>query len=365
MSTGPYTDHFESDVLGYSRRKTWYRQKPPFVKPLPYWHGEYLGRFTDYNTGVKSGFLDRRYSGTPYYIGTQGVYPRFDDAYRKAYDRFRNLARRPQAKLGTTIVEVRESFDMIHSRTLSLLRSFRAMRKGDVGGLIRELKLTGDGATRAHSVWKNRGSKAAVSSANHYLEYIFGWKPMIEDIASAVKVLQSDFPFKPVKARGKIQWTSENVETPPWGYVLSRQTTLMRCQISANVQITNPNLALANDLGFVNPAAIAFEVIPGSFLLNWFVPVGRFLESWTDWVGYSLSDIAVTRSSTANRFWEQWNPGNLHGNVEDECRVVDRRLEPSLWPPAMQWFKLPGADAARERSTSVVALAIQAFSPRR
>lgn len=365
MVTGPFSTSFESDVQGVARQKHAYRQTPPFVKPLPYRVGQYGGTFLDYNTNVVSGTIDRRFYGTPYFIATQwGEYPGQQDAYRKAYNRFLSKAREGGASLGTAMVEARESFSMIHARTLTILNSFRAIRRGDVGSLIRELKLVDERAAKARTVFKSRGNQLR-NGASHYLEYIFGWKPVVQDIADAISVLQSDYPHSVFTGRGSERVVGSSFEATPWGYVRSEQQTRTRIQIRAHVAISNPNLALANQLGFVNPAAIAYEVIPGSFLLNWFVPIGRFLESWTDWVGYSLSDIAVTRSSSAERTWEQINPGNLHGRINDWGRGMERSLKSDLYPPDMRWFRLPGASAAKDKAASVVALAVQAFSPRK
>lgn len=365
MTTGPFYDNFESDAFGISRRKTWHRQAPPFKKPLPYQHGSYRGKYTDYNTSVTSPGIDRRFYGSPYYIGTQWLaFPGEPDAYKTAYDRFVAKARSDTASLGTTVVEARESFNMIHARTLTLLRSLRAIRRGDVGSLIKELKLDDKGSRKAQRVFKSRSGHAA-NAANHYLEYIFGWMPLVSDIADSVKVLQSDYSPTRVSARGKVRVDDNYFSPYPWGFQKQVMSSSTRLEIRASVAVSNPNLALANNLGFVNPASIAFEVIPGSFLLDWFVPIGRFLESWTDFVGYSLSDITVSRSCSTTRSWEQWNPGNLHGVFVDEAKAFERTLRPTLYPPEMKWFRLPGADSARSKAASVVALAVQAFTPKR
>jgi hypothetical protein len=67
--------------------------------------------------------------------------------------------------------------------------------------------------------------------------------------------------------------------------------------MGAEVHISNPNLYLANKLGFVNPAVIAWELVPFSFVVDWFVPVGNFLSQWTDFVGLSLQNGYTTKSA--------------------------------------------------------------------
>jgi hypothetical protein len=50
------------------------------------------------------------------------------------------------------------------------------------------------------------------------------------------------------------------------------------CEISARYRVSNPELLLASSLGLANPFALAWELTPLSFVLDWFVSVGDFLN---------------------------------------------------------------------------------------
>jgi len=62
------------------------------------------------------------------------------------------------------------------------------------------------------------------------------------------------------------------------------------------VKISNPNVAIANQMGFVNPLSVAWEAVPFSFVVDWFANVGQCLSAMTDFAGFS-----VTRSWTTDR----------------------------------------------------------------
>jgi hypothetical protein len=39
-------------------------------------------------------------------------------------------------------------------------------------------------------------------------------------------------------------------------------------------------LSLQRSLGLVNPAEIAWEVVPYSFVVDWFLPIGSYISAW-------------------------------------------------------------------------------------
>jgi hypothetical protein len=43
-------------------------------------------------------------------------------------------------------------------------------------------------------------------------------------------------------------------------------------------------------LGFTNPLVVAWEVVPWSFVVDWFIPVGRYLEQLSATHGWTFYD---------------------------------------------------------------------------
>lgn len=75
-----------------------------------------------------------------------------------------------------------------------------------------------------------------------------------------------------------------------------------RVTLSASCLVSNPNLALANRLGVINPAVVAWDLVPWSFVVNMFVNVNELLSSLTDEVGYDVTDR--TRTDTVRTLTE-------------------------------------------------------------
>lgn len=225
-----------------------------------------------------------------------------DAAYAQAYDRF---VKRVQstADLLVTFIEAGEAWDLISASSAKLVRGIRAWRNRDFGDFL--------GAFGFHQVASSvvRGS---LSGKYHYsrrfkkhlttvlekrwlkdatdgwLEFSLGWGPLISDIGNAVEVLQSPYPELWSKGTSKrfvdaaARWSTGSASMQSWGTVHINY----RCE--ARVRVISDNVRLANQLGFVNLPAAAWAALPGSFLFDWLIPVGKFLSSWTDLLGFGV-----------------------------------------------------------------------------
>jgi hypothetical protein len=149
--------------------------------------------------------------------------------------------------------------------------------------------------------WRKKGK----SFGNLFLEGHFGWEPLVKDIGAAVEVLQSGVPPCRVVTSSKGTRTG-SANTPTYNDPIDywSWTDTVAWQIGADVIVSNPNLWLANQLGFVNPALVAWDMVPFSFVLNWFVSVEEFLSGFTDFWGLTLSNSWT--SSYVIRSERQW-----------------------------------------------------------
>lgn len=212
-------------------------------------------------------------------------------AYNRAYSRFYEGVHE-SADMGLLAAERREAMKLMLLRLNSLTKAANSLRKGRFGDFIKALD-TRPVARHRRTKWTKPKDFSAL-----WLEYWFGWSPMISDIGNVVDVLQGDIPFgQRFRGRGK----GHDRTTAPWsrnGYTVDRSAIVRsKVQILANVKVSNPNLFLANQLGFVNPAYIAWQLIPFSFLVDWFIPIGSFLKNYTNNVGLEVSEIWITKTS--------------------------------------------------------------------
>lgn len=169
-----------------------------------------------------------------------------------------------------------------------------------------------------------------------------------------------------VKGRGRAPYSSSGYTADYYDGRIRYQdrvdrTDNYRTQLLATVYIDNPNLALANQLGFVNPATVAWELVPFSFLVDWFVPVGRFLSTWTDFAGYQFLEPTTTRYVTTTYVFTKSNSRDGVTYVEDKTRTTVMRTSGIATPSITDMidFKL-----SPWRAATAVALLLQTFRGR-
>jgi len=59
-------------------------------------------------------------------------------------------------------------------------------------------------------------------------------------------------------------------------------------------KVDNPTLARLNSLGLINPLTVAWERMPWSFVVDWFIPVSTFLQALSATIGLDFFTGSVT-----------------------------------------------------------------------
>lgn len=326
--TGPFTKN-ESlwDILTYYNgtfqfpryrlKRTWYRQAKPYTLPL---------QFDFVRADANSVYDSKGPFGNFYgsWIDSTAVTPDFPamdgNLYNAAYAKFINKWKET-VELGVATAEGRQAMSMVTQRlgqmanfTRHLATGRLSLAAGDLGidwtgrkhkGLKSERRLPPkirDAIDRRETNLPLREVTRNFSSL--YLEFHFGWSPLMKDIYDACQVLSDPFKSFHVKA-GKTgllpdtDATNTSVNDGTWQRIITRKGGYSQTiKLQADLVITNPNLAMISQFGLANPLAIAWELVPFSFVLDWFVNVGDYLSSLTDFVGVELKNASTTTFTT-------------------------------------------------------------------
>lgn len=123
-----------------------------------------------------------------------------------------------------------------------------------------------------------------------WLEFWFGWSATVSDLKSGADVLADPAPLMQVVKGGGAGFEARSVFTPGSNgtFHYTRYEAKVFAGVSGTVTVTNPNLYLANRLGLINLASVAWDAIPFSWVVGFFGNFQEFLESLTWDAGASV-----------------------------------------------------------------------------
>jgi hypothetical protein len=119
------------------------------------------------------------------------------------------------------------------------------------------------------------------------LEISFGWMPFIGDMQDVVKVLTAPIPYG--ATRGTASIAGDYILSDGM-YGSSTHKVKVQAYVAATLEVERPDLDLASRLGLTNLPGIAFELIPWSFVANWFINFEEYLAQFDDYPGVKMTN---------------------------------------------------------------------------
>jgi len=285
MTTGNIS---RADALPtYSYSKVWSGQDDPVTKTreneytmtLRNWWGEP----TSYKVGINgsvvvSGSGATSISGSLSWPGPDG------NAVLECLAQISESIRGHSFNAAIFAAESKESLATVTNTLRSVFQAFSAIKRRDLGGALRSLgRLPGQSSKKASK------SLQAGDIPGAWLSIRYGWQPLLNDIYEVMKAYEN----RSNGARGVVVRAHKNLK-PVTGDVGNaanwrnyRAMTVTRSSIRYKVTFKE-NLSTARTLGLLNPAAVLWEKMPFSFVIDWAIPIGTYLDSLGIFAGLQL-----------------------------------------------------------------------------
>lgn len=208
-----------------------------------------------------------------------------------------------------------------------------------------------------------RGPLFSKSIASRWLEVRYGWTPLVKDIGGTVAWLDKYLNGSRAGLRCSVGSSvtqsypasrSNGITYCPAHTWVSNERADVRWKGRYYYKCEDDAYFLLNDLGYQDPLVIAWELVPYSFVIDWLIPVGNYLEGLFADTGMVYLAGTMTRAvkydgySVNNSSDASFHPGSVRLRSRDFFGFI-RTLEAK--PHATI---VPNLNALRPSGTRIV-----------
>lgn len=236
-----------------------------------------------------------------------------------------------EVSYGETLLEAKQSVNFIVNTSRNLFRGLLAARQGNWSKAAYHWGVTPSGIRDGSSFTKG------------WLSYQYGLTPLLNDVRDTYSLLKAGFGLRPdllMSAKRNLTFhgsTSDRTSYPGWKSGSYEQLA----NAKAWYKVANSELDALNRLGLLNPVEALWAVQPYSFVVDWFLPIGNFLEAITarmlvDFVDGYLGHRVTSSSRCGSTFTSSSYKLMVAGfSIQTDTFSYERRkltgLNPSLY----------------------------------
>lgn len=128
--------------------------------------------------------------------------------------------------------------------------------------------------------------------ANRWLEYQYGWKPLLSSVYDTGKAMMNRRTYSLQRIEGKARLSSdtfgsEGKDTPLAGLVTYyNHRERIRARMVCEFELSNSIKQRLGGYTSLNPLTVAWEIVPYSFVVDWFLDIGGYLRNMESALAY-------------------------------------------------------------------------------
>lgn len=159
---------------------------------------------------------------------------------------------------------------------------------------------------RSKKAWNSLKEEFSLGAiCDRYMELRYGWRPLIYDMYGAKNAFEAEFTnlrqtfrgFESFSANYSPTSCTRDINMQTWGYARMACTLQTAAEVTCRAGVLcDVNLSQMDPWGLSKVPESALELIPYSFVLNWFFNISDTLAAWTPDVGFNpLASWVVTK----------------------------------------------------------------------
>jgi len=319
-----------------------------------YAHPEY-GYLYDYSYGTIGTSIGRFYAQPT----TAGWFTasEMEAVNQKAISNLLSRIKDQKVNLVQMFAERAQTAELFAQTAKRIASCMHALRSGDFLRAARDLGLPGLSQRTLKRMNKRRRNGTADGLANNWLELQYGWQPLLQDCYGSAELIaqkQVREIFARTNAKSTLkrdrQWYDPAI-LQPTQKIFRSDNVQFTVKYGVVYGTTDDGIKTMSQIGLLNPATIAWELMPWSFVVDWFIPFGNYVNSWDSTVGLQFKKGFKTTFLKGKHYYrltENWvhagtpwevEVGDADGNYEKiECSRTSLGSFPRLSFPS---FKNP------------------------
>lgn len=271
-----------------------------------------------------------------------------------------------KANIPVTLAEMPKTIDMLANTAKRIASGLTSLRRGDVKAVANALGFSWKKLPRRYEPLRRRISRPPQGGYLGYndkvltdlwLELRFGWLPLLKDVQGAAELLaarhygmiiESEAYGSDSNSLSKVRQTAYT----PWGKPsgdggLTTETLTGRIQVKTKIRfrVLDKKAVMKQQMGLTNPYLFAWEMTPLSFVFDYFLNVGQYLEAMSALDGVEI----ISTCQTTLVVWSYTNvsqptgytdkDGTYYSNGLYEYGMTNRHFSRSsvdLTPPSLR-----------------------------
>lgn len=280
---------------------------------------------------------------------------------------------------GVIAGESKKALEMVQNTAYTLGYALTRMRKGDFNGARRALRISPTVRERKAGRTTRPPEKEL---SERWLEMSYGWQPLLGDAHDAARFLgtqhsapRSHRVIVTRNAGGAKNGLSYN-QSMHITYIGSNYEHRMNLNVRSSkkmiIDVTETNVTQLS--GLLDPYSVAWELTPWSFVADWFIPIGDYLQarqlpgSVSCTYVLSFRESARTVGHSLQKYTtgtdEQWSFTTIPRGFHSDFRF-SRTIGNVLPQPPLPVIKTLSSVPSWQRAANSVALLIQRFGSAR
>lgn len=285
-----------------------------------------------------------------------------------------------RSNVAVTVAELPRTISLIGDTASRLARMVRSLKRFDIPGAFNAIGLSSEAHRRrlirkARALPRNNKSRADFASSS-ILELQYGWRPLLSEVDNAMHDLAERFKTRSdmfrvlggseasgsIPARS-IQYVQPSARLVYMGNVVNTSQVGYVCY----VKVTDAGKFTQGGMGN-SPLDVAWELIPYSFIADWFIPIGSWISSLTALSGLAFLDgskSVLRKIEYTNRYYGHLttSPAIRFRNEKRSLKSVSMtRSKLVAFPSGFSMLRVKGLDKilGTEHAINAIALLTQA-----